>query len=44
MRRRPPHLIELSDDDYSFLKQLTRDGRTQQRVTRRAHSVSDGRL
>jgi hypothetical protein len=32
MRRRLPHLIELSDDDYSFVEQLVRDGRTEQRV------------
>ena len=36
MRRRPPQLIELSDDEYRFLEDLVRDGRTEQRVARRA--------
>lgn len=36
MRRRPPHLIELPDGEYSLLEGLVRDGRTQQRVARRA--------
>jgi len=37
MRRRPPCLIELSDDDYLDLVSLLKDGRTEQRVARRAH-------
>lgn len=36
MRGRPPHLIELSPDDYFYLDSLVRDGRTEQRVARRA--------
>lgn len=36
MRRHPPHLIELSEDDAAYLEQLVRDGRTAQRVARRA--------
>ena len=35
MRRRPPHLIELSDDDCLYLINLLKDGRTEQRVARR---------
>jgi Predicted DNA binding protein len=31
-----PHLIELPDEEYSLLEGLVRDGRTQQRVARRA--------
>jgi transposase len=36
MRRRPPHLIELSNDETAYLVDLVRDGRTEQRVARRA--------
>jgi transposase len=36
MRRRPPHLIELSNEETSYLANLVRDGRTEQRVARRA--------
>ena len=36
MRRRPPHVIELEKDDYRYLAALVRDGRTEQRVARRA--------
>ena len=36
MRRRPPHLIDLSEDDRVELQHLLRDGHTQQRVARRA--------
>lgn len=36
MRRRPPRTIELSPDDAAFLAQLVHDGRTEQRVARRA--------
>lgn len=36
MRRHPPHVIELSEDDAAYLEQLVRDGRTEQRVARRA--------
>lgn len=36
MRRRPPHLVELADQDRLCLENLVRDGRTQQRVARRA--------
>jgi hypothetical protein len=36
MRRRPPHLIEMSQTDRRQLESLLRDGRTEQRVTRRA--------
>src|SRR5689334_3559338 len=36
MRRHPPHLIELSEDDAVYLEQIVRDGRTEQRVARRA--------
>jgi len=36
MRRRPPHLIELSEQDQQFLEILARDGRVEQRVARRA--------
>lgn len=36
MRRRPPHLIELSEQDQQFLESLARDGRIEQRVARRA--------
>src|SRR6516164_8560006 len=37
MRRRPPHLVELSEQDRRFLENLARDGRIEQRVARRAH-------
>ena len=36
MRRRPPRVIELADADYRYLESLVRDGRTEQRVARRA--------
>lgn len=36
MRRRLPHLIELSVRDRSYLENLVHNGRTQQRVARRA--------
>ena len=36
MRRRPPHSIELPEDDRLYLESLVRDGRTEQRVARRA--------
>ena len=36
MRRRPPDLVELSEQDRRFLENLARDGRIEQRVARRA--------
>ena len=36
MRRRPPHLVELSEQDQRVLENLARDGRIEQRVARRA--------
>lgn len=36
MRRRPTHAIDLSPVDAAYLEQLVRDGRTEQRVARRA--------
>lgn len=36
MRRRPPHLIELLPSDRQRLESLLHDGRTEQRVARRA--------
>jgi hypothetical protein len=36
MRRRPPHLIELPQADRQQLESLVGDGRTEQRVARRA--------
>jgi hypothetical protein len=36
MRRRPPHTIELSRPEAAFLRELLADGRTEQRVARRA--------
>jgi hypothetical protein len=36
MRRRPPSVIELSPEDRFPLEQILRDGRTEQRVARRA--------
>ncbi len=36
MRRRPPHLIELTKQDRLYLENLVRSGRTQLRVARRA--------
>lgn len=36
MRRRPPRLIHLSPQEASSLEKLVRDGRTEQRVARRA--------
>lgn len=39
MRRRPPHLVELSLADQRQLESLLRDGRTEQRVARRARTL-----
>ena len=39
MRRHPPHLIELSRTDKTELKRLVNDGRTEQRVARRARAL-----
>jgi hypothetical protein len=36
MRRRPPHLIELTPADAAHLAHLVHDGRTEQRIARRA--------
>lgn len=36
MRRRPPHLIVLSEQDQQLLENLAHDGRIEQRVARRA--------
>jgi hypothetical protein len=36
MRRRPPHIIELSRSDQRFLRDVLADGRMEQRVARRA--------
>ena len=36
MRRRPPHLIEVSRGDQRRLEELLGDGRTEQRVAKRA--------
>jgi transposase len=36
MRRRPPHLIELSAQEQQQLESLAQAGRTEQRVARRA--------
>ena len=36
MRRRPPRLIQLSQEDTALLEELVHDGRTEQRVARRA--------
>src|SRR3954470_8098747 len=36
MRRRPPHAIDLSAANAAYLEELVRDGRTEQRVARRA--------
>ncbi|MDB6029759.1 MAG: Transposase, OrfA [Verrucomicrobiales bacterium] len=36
MRRHPPHLIQLKRAERSFLQELVHDGRTEQRVARRA--------
>jgi predicted ArsR family transcriptional regulator len=36
MRRRPPRLVELSAEDAAYLERLARDGRTEQRIARRA--------
>jgi biotin operon repressor len=36
MRRRPPSVIELTPEDRVPLEQIIRDGRTEQRVARRA--------
>ena len=36
MRRRPPNVIELTPEEVVPLEQLIRDGRTEQRVARRA--------
>jgi transposase len=45
MRRHPPRCIELSHDDHHLLLRLVRDGRTEQRVARRARillAMADG--
>src|ERR1700751_4376544 len=39
MRRHPPHLIELSRPDKFELQRLVHDGRTEQRVGRRARAL-----
>lgn len=39
MRRRPPRCIELSAEDVAHLQRLVRDGRTEQRVARRARAL-----
>src|SRR5260221_8879397 len=39
MRRPPPHMIDLSDADAAHLEDLVRDGRTEQRVARRARTL-----
>jgi hypothetical protein len=36
MRRRPPRIIQLSQEDIALLEELVHDGRTEQRVARRA--------
>lgn len=36
MRRRPPHLLHLSPGEVAYLKTLVEDGRTEQRIARRA--------
>ena len=36
MRRHPPRLLRLTEDDKTELEQLVRDGRVQQRIARRA--------
>ena len=36
MRRHPPHLVQLSKEDKRELQRLVRDGRSEQRVARRA--------
>ncbi|MFP2930114.1 hypothetical protein ACLESO_33935 [Pyxidicoccus sp. 3LG] len=36
MRRRPPRLIPLSQEDAALLEEWVHDGRTEQRVARRA--------
>jgi hypothetical protein len=36
MRRHPPHLIHLKKSEKAFLQELVRDGKTEQRVARRA--------
>jgi predicted ArsR family transcriptional regulator len=36
MRRHPPRFIKLTGAEKTFLKQLVRDGRTEQRAARRA--------
>ena len=36
MRRRPPQLIHLKPAEVDYLESLARDGRTEQRVARRA--------
>jgi hypothetical protein len=36
MRRRPPHTIHLSPGEVAYLETLLGDGRTEQRVARRA--------
>jgi hypothetical protein len=36
MRRRPPQLIHLAPEEVTYLEALVRDGRTEQRIARRA--------
>jgi hypothetical protein len=39
MRRRPPRLIRLSPEEVEYLEALVRDGRTEQRIARRARTL-----
>jgi hypothetical protein len=39
MRRRPPRLIRLVPEETSYLERLVRDGRTEQRIARRARAL-----
>lgn len=41
MSGRPVRCIEVSNDDYRYLVRLLKDGRTEQRVARRAHVLLD---
>lgn len=36
MRRRPPRFVHLSPEEVAYLERLVRDGRTEQRIARRA--------
>lgn len=45
MRRHPPRIVDLALDDHLLLQRLVRDGRTEQRVARRARillAMADG--